>query len=149
MRTYSFAAMDTSVLPHLGVLTRRGLVSKCSATPAQIAATAATPLRHPRNCGRSSDRGVATPWSATGGGVASAPLREGGGDGVLKGGWGLKGNGGAMILGMELHSGPGQLNGYVTGHFRSGGWLGESSKIKSFFYSSKHILNPSIVRNNR
>ena len=31
-------------------------------------------LRHPRNCGKSRDRGAATPWSATGGGVASAPL---------------------------------------------------------------------------
>ena len=39
---------------------------------------AATPLRHTRNCGKSRDRGVATPWSATWGapgeGVASAPL---------------------------------------------------------------------------
>ena len=36
---------------------------------------AATPLLHTQNCGMSRDRGVATPWSATGGGVASAPLR--------------------------------------------------------------------------
>ena len=36
---------------------------------------AATPLLHTQNCGMSRDRGVATPWSATGGGgVASAPL---------------------------------------------------------------------------
>ena len=35
---------------------------------------AATPLRHIRNCGKSRDGGVATPWSATGEGVASAPL---------------------------------------------------------------------------
>ena len=37
---------------------------------------AATPLQHTRNCGKSRDGGVATPWSATGGGVASAPLRS-------------------------------------------------------------------------
>ena len=36
---------------------------------------AATRLLHTQNCGMSRDRGVATPWSATGGGVASAPLR--------------------------------------------------------------------------
>ena len=36
---------------------------------------AATPLLHTQNCGMSRDRGVATPWSATEGGVASAPLR--------------------------------------------------------------------------
>ena len=35
---------------------------------------AATPLLHTQNCGMSRDRGVATPWSATGRGVASAPL---------------------------------------------------------------------------
>ena len=35
---------------------------------------AATPLRHTRNCRKRRDRGVAIPWSATGGGVASAPL---------------------------------------------------------------------------
>ena len=35
---------------------------------------AGTPLLHAQNCGMSRDRGVATPWSATGGGVASAPL---------------------------------------------------------------------------
>ena len=35
---------------------------------------AATPLLHTQNCGTSRDRGIATPWSATGGGVASAPL---------------------------------------------------------------------------
>ena len=35
---------------------------------------AATPLLHTGNCGKSRDRGVATPWSATRGGVASAPL---------------------------------------------------------------------------
>ena len=35
---------------------------------------AATPLLHTQNCGMSRDRGVATPWSATEGGVASAPL---------------------------------------------------------------------------
>ena len=36
---------------------------------------AATHLQHPRNCGKSGDGGVATPWSATGGGgVASVPL---------------------------------------------------------------------------
>ena len=33
-----------------------------------------TPLLHTQNCGMSRDRGVATPWSATVGGVASAPL---------------------------------------------------------------------------
>ena len=37
---------------------------------------AATPLLHTQNCGMSCDTGVATPWSATGGGVASAPLRN-------------------------------------------------------------------------
>ena len=37
---------------------------------------AATPLRHTRNCGKSHDGDVATPWSATGGSVASAPLRR-------------------------------------------------------------------------
>ena len=37
---------------------------------------AATPLLHTQNCGMSRDRGVATPWSATAGGVASAPLRK-------------------------------------------------------------------------
>ena len=35
---------------------------------------AATALRHIQYCGKSRDRGVATPWSATGGGVVSAPL---------------------------------------------------------------------------
>ena len=30
---------------------------------------AATPLRHTRNCGKNRDGGVATPWSAAGGGV--------------------------------------------------------------------------------
>ena len=29
---------------------------------------AATPLRHPQNCRKSRDGGVATPWSAIGGG---------------------------------------------------------------------------------
>ena len=38
---------------------------------------AATPLLHTQNCGMSHDRGVATPWSATGRGVASAPLSFG------------------------------------------------------------------------
>ena len=33
------------------------------------AGVAATPLRHTQNCGMSRDRGVSTPWSATGGGV--------------------------------------------------------------------------------
>ena len=33
---------------------------------------AATPLRHPQNCGKSHDRGVATPWSATGGCIVCA-----------------------------------------------------------------------------
>ena len=32
---------------------------------------AATPLLHTQNCGMSRDRGVATPWSATGGGGCS------------------------------------------------------------------------------
>ena len=82
-----------------------GLVSKCSATPAQVAATplgaqqgfrgptardtlqggpgrgatgrfgrgvAAISLKHTRNCRKSCDGGVATPWSATAAGVASA-----------------------------------------------------------------------------
>ena len=35
---------------------------------------AATPLLHTQNCGMNRDRGVATPWGATGGVVASAPL---------------------------------------------------------------------------
>ena len=35
---------------------------------------AASPLLHTQNCGMSRDRGVATQWSATGGGVACAPL---------------------------------------------------------------------------
>ena len=39
---------------------------------------AATPLRHTHNCGKSRDRGVATPWRATGGGsVAYAQQRCG------------------------------------------------------------------------
>ena len=33
---------------------------------------AATPLLHTQNCGMIRDRGVATPWSVTGGCVASA-----------------------------------------------------------------------------
>ena len=37
---------------------------------------AATPLRHTRNCGKSRDGGVATPWIAPKGGVASAPLSK-------------------------------------------------------------------------
>ena len=39
-----------------------------------LGGVAATPLLHTQNCGMSRNRGVATPWSATGGGVASAPL---------------------------------------------------------------------------
>ena len=35
---------------------------------------AATPLLHTQNCGMSRDRGVATPWSARGGGVLSSDL---------------------------------------------------------------------------
>ena len=35
---------------------------------------AATPLLHTQNCRMSRARGVATPWSATEGGVASAPI---------------------------------------------------------------------------
>ena len=35
---------------------------------------AATPLLHTGNGGNSRDRGVATPWSATAGDVASVPL---------------------------------------------------------------------------
>ena len=44
----------------------RGLWEGCSCD---------TPPKHTQNCGMSRDSGVATPWSATGGGVASAPLR--------------------------------------------------------------------------
>ena len=39
------------------------------ATEAFGGGVAATPLLHTQNCGMSRDRGVATPWSATGGGV--------------------------------------------------------------------------------
>ena len=51
-------------------------VAERGATGAFGVGVAATPLLHTQNCGMSRDRGVATPWSATGGGggVASAPL---------------------------------------------------------------------------
>ena len=50
-------------------------VAERGATGALRGGVAATPLLHTQNCGMSRDRGVATPWSATGGGgVASAPL---------------------------------------------------------------------------
>ena len=43
-------------------------VAERGATGAFGRGVAATPLLHTQNCGMSRDRGVATPWSATGGG---------------------------------------------------------------------------------
>ena len=56
---------------------------------------AATPLLHTQNCRMSRDRGVATPWSATGGVVTSAPLS-------LAGSTGFKGKFEPMICALVV-----------------------------------------------
>ena len=51
-------------------------VSQRGATGAFGRSVAATPLLRTQNCGMSRDRGVATPWSATGGGCSVCPTKD-------------------------------------------------------------------------
>ena len=53
----------------------RGGGREGGATGAFERGVAATPLLHTQNCGMSRDRGLATPWSATGGGCSVCPTK--------------------------------------------------------------------------
>ena len=54
---------------HAGATPARSGRERCDRGLPLGGGVAATPLLHTQNCGMSRDRGVATPWSATGGGV--------------------------------------------------------------------------------